>query len=208
MYPFLVYSWIYSLTFSLSFLNKGKPSLFLVQISLSNISYNPTSSLLAFSHLSSFQVSWSTYGTTLILTFLLFLLILLPFLFYPKFPILLLLFFISIILFLFFFFFSFFFSSSFSSFFSFFFCFCYPDFPCFSLYCLPHSFKHLVILIFSVFQLISGLWWASYGISKITLHFCLLITSISVLSPCLYNKYWPLLYFLLVPLCWMFHLHF
>ena len=51
------------------------------------------------------------------------------------------------------------------------FCFCHPDFPCFSLHCLLHSSEHLVILTFSVFQSISGLWQANYGIPKITLHF-------------------------------------
>ena len=62
------------------------------------------------------------------------------------------------------------------------FCFYHPAFLCFGLHCLLHSSGHLVIFTFLVFQLISGLWWASYGIPKITLHFCSPITSISILS--------------------------
>ena len=73
---------------------------------------------------------------------------------------------------LFFFFFSFLFFSSF--------CFYHPDFPYFSLYCLPHFTEHLVIFTSSVLQLISELWYASHIISKITLHFCLPIIFFSI----------------------------
>ena len=79
-----------------------------------------------------------------------------------------------------FFSFFFFFSSHFLPAFSFAFssfCFCYPNFLCFL-----YSFRHLIILTSSVFQLISGLWHTSHGIPKITLHFCSPIISISVLS--------------------------
>ena len=86
--------------------------------------------------------------------------------------------FITLFLFgLFFFFFSFLFFSSF--------CFYHPDFLYFSLYCLPYFTEHLVIFISSVLQLISELWHASHIISKITLHFCLPIIFISILSLCL-----------------------
>ena len=64
------------------------------------------------------------------------------------------------------------------------FCFCHSDFPCFGLYCFPHSFGHLIILTSPVLQSISGLWCASHSISKIMFHFCSLITLISVLSLC------------------------
>ena len=97
-------------------------------------------------------------------------------------------FFTSIIFsfFCFFFCFSVFFSCFFSasSLISSSFCFCYPDFLCFGLHYFPHSSGHLIIFTSPVFQLISGLWYASHSIPKITLHFCSLITYISVLSLC------------------------
>ena len=62
------------------------------------------------------------------------------------------------------------------------FCFFQPDFPCTSLYCLPHSSGHLIIFTFPVLQSISGLWHASHSIPKITVHFCPPIISISILS--------------------------
>ena len=61
----------------------------------------------------------------------------------------------------------------------------HPDFLCFGLHCFPYSSRHLIIFTSSILQSISGLWWASYGILKITLYFCSPITSISVLSLCL-----------------------
>ena len=62
-----------------------------------------------------------------------------------------------------FFFFSYFASSSF--------CLCHPNLSCLGLYCFPHSSGHLIIFT-SIFQSISGLWWASHNISKITFYFC------------------------------------
>ena len=62
--------------------------------------------------------------------------------------------------------------------------FCHPDFSCFGLHCFPHSSGHLIIFTSSVFQSISRLWQANYGIPKITFHFYPPITSISVLFPC------------------------
>jgi len=70
-------------------------------------------------------------------------------------------------------------SFTFSSFY-----FCYPDFPCFGLYCFPYLFEHLVIFTYPVFQLISGLWYVNHGIPKITFYFCLPITLISILFLC------------------------
>ena len=99
-------------------------------------------------------------------------------------------FFTSIILFFFCFLFSFFscfffshFISS-SSFFFFSFCFSHPNFSCFGLYCFLYFSGHLIIFTSSVLQLISGLWWASHSISKITLYSYFSITFISVLSLC------------------------
>ena len=91
-------------------------------------------------------------------------------------------FFTFIILFFFCFFFSHFISSS--SFFFFSFCFSHPDFSYFGLYCFLHFSGHLIIFTSSVLQLISGLWWASHSISKITLYSYFSITFISVLSLC------------------------
>ena len=129
--------------------------------------------LLAFSYSASFQTHKFTYGIFLAPTFSL-----------PPLTLLLLLFCsISLIilphfllssssLFLVFSSSSFLFSSSF--------CFYHPDFPYFSLYCLPHFTEHLVIFTSSVLQLISELWYASHIISKITLHFCLPIIFFSI----------------------------
>ena len=88
------------------------------------------------------------------------------------------------ITFSFFCFFCFSFSSCFfsaSSFASFYFCFCHSSFSCFGLHCLLYSSGHLIIFTSPVFQSISGLWRASHSIPKITIHFCPLIMSISVL---------------------------
>ena len=50
------------------------------------------------------------------------------------------------------------------------------------LYCFSYFFGHLVIFTSFILPSISRLWWAKHGILKITLHFCLSITSISILS--------------------------
>ena len=65
-----------------------------------------------------------------------------------------------------------------------FFCFSQPNLPCFGLHYFPYSSGHLIIFTSSVLQSISGLWCASHGIPRITVHFCPLIISISILSLC------------------------
>ena len=105
--------------------------------------------ILVFKHTIIYRSIYETLEKPISLPLLLTLLLFLP---YSKFPILLPFFSLSLsspsLVFSFFFFFL---SSSTPfllvsfSFFSFFFCFCHSSFFCFSLYCFPHSFGHLVI---------------------------------------------------------------
>ena len=140
--------WTLSLLLSLLW-TRNKISFFLVLIPSSNILYNSISSLLAFSHLFSFQKLWSTCEIVLEITSLLSLLIFLSFHQYSKSPILLL---PSLFSFFFIFFsFLFFFFSSFFSFAFFSFYLCHPDFSCFCLHCFPHFSEYLVIFTSPVF---------------------------------------------------------
>ena len=146
---------------------------------------DPTTSLLASSCLLSFQRYVSINKIALVLTFLLCPSILLLFFSHSKSPILLLLSLpllfspslvfsflpSSFVLFLF---------ISFLSHLFFLFCFYHSSSLYFSFYYFPHSSEHFIIFTSLVFQSISGLWQASHDISKITLHFCLLIILISV----------------------------
>ena len=69
------------------------------------------------------------------------------------------------------------------------FCFCYSAFLYTGLHYLLYHSGHLIIFTSSIFQLIFGLCQTSHSMPKITPHFCLSITFISVLSLCPFVEY-------------------